>query len=463
MRSKVLKEKNYRLAFDRGSILLHQAIPEDHELLPSVLKWDSRVEAFRAMAVHYRHVVRHLLNAGASLEDKARVYPEISLTQSAPPTPYPHQMQALEAWAQGKRGVVELPTGSGKTQLALNAMEMVGRGTLIVVPTLDLVLQWSESLKKTFGLEPGVVGGGQYEVAAVTVTTYASAYRHGAHFGDRFGLVVFDECHHLAGEGFSHIGEVLIAPYRLGLSATVERPDMRHKVLNSLIGPMVFRQSIRALSGRYLAEYQTKVVEAELSQTEKEAYQTARETYLGFVRDSGLSLSTSQGFQRFMYTAVRTPEGQMALKGYFRQKQLAFAPEAKFQICENLLEKHRGEKILIFTNDNHTAYRISTRFLLPLITHQTGISERKAILTAFRGGKWPILVTSKVLNEGVDVPEASVAIILSGNASVREHVQRLGRILRRNGDKQAVLYEVLTRATAEENTSKRRRMHDAYR
>ncbi len=119
--------------------------------------------------------------------------------------------------------------------------------------------------------------------------------------------------------------------------------------------------------------------------------------------------------------------------------------------------------MLIFTNDNRTAYQVSTRFLLPLITHQTRVAERRAILANFAGGRWPALVTSKVLNEGVDVPAAGVAVILSGNASVREHVQRLGRILRRDGDKEAVLYEVLTRGTMEEGTSQRRRRHDAYR
>ena len=128
-----------------------------------------------------------------------------------------------------------------------------------------------------------------------------------------------------------------------------------------------------------------------------------------------------------------------------------------------LFNRHRGERVLIFTNDNRTAYEISTRFLLPLITHQTRIGERREILANFHSGRWPAVVTSKVLNEGVDVPAAGVAVILSGNASVREHVQRLGRILRRDGGKEAVLYEVLTRGTVEEHTSKRRRRHDAYR
>jgi superfamily II DNA or RNA helicase len=119
--------------------------------------------------------------------------------------------------------------------------------------------------------------------------------------------------------------------------------------------------------------------------------------------------------------------------------------------------------VLIFTNDNRTAYEVSRRFLLPIITHQTRTAERRAILENFRNGIWPYLVTSRVLNEGVDVPAANIAVILSGTASVREHVQRLGRILRKAPGKEAVLYEVLSRTTGETYVSQRRRQHDAYR
>src|SRR5205085_11770275 len=97
------------------------------------------------------------------------------------------------------------------------------------------------------------------------------------------------------------------------------------------------------------------------------------------------------------------------------------------------------------------------------ITHQTKARERKAILDGFQTGEYSIVVTSRVLNEGVDVPAANVGIVLSGSGTVREHVQRLGRLLRKHGEKQALLYEVVTRGTAEEITSDRRRQHHAYR
>ncbi len=118
---------------------------------------------------------------------------------------------------------------------------------------------------------------------------------------------------------------------------------------------------------------------------------------------------------------------------------------------------------MVFTQDNATAYAVSKRFLVPTITHQTKIKERSEILAGLSSHAYGAVVTSKVLNEGVDVPDANVAIVVSGSGSVREHVQRLGRVLRKKGDKRAILYELVTAGTAETNTSDRRREHVAYR
>ena len=141
---------------------------------------------------------------------------------------------------------------------------------------------------------------------------------------------------------------------------------------------------------------------------------------------------------------------------------LSLAAPAKIEVLDNLLEKHAGDRVLIFTHDNATVYQIARRFLVPAITHQTKAKERRHILDAFAAGDLTTVVTSRVLNEGVDIPAANIGVILSGSGTVREHVQRLGRLLRKLGDKQAHLYEVVTRGTAEELTSDRRRQHHAY-
>ncbi len=450
------------LTYDRGSLLLAGlALPATEA--PAYLVWDARVAAWRCLALHYRALVRWLTRRGVPLRDDARAYPELAVGTPCLPAAYPHQREALEAWSRGKRGVVELPTGSGKTQLALQAIAAVARGALILVPTLDLLTQWCGAVEAALGIPAGVIGGGSNDVQPVTVCTYASAFRRGEQFGDRFGLAIFDECHHLAAAGYARIGEVLLAPYRLGLSATVERPDHGHLVLEQLIGPLVYRRSITELSGEYLADYRVEVIEAELSPAEREAYDAAREAYRAFAREHGLTPTSAQGWQRFVFAASRTPEGRAALEAYRRQRQISYAPESKFATLARLLWRHRGERVLIFTNDNRTAYAVSRRFLLPIITHQTRLPERRAVLEHFRNDVWPFVVTSRVLNEGVDVPAANIAVILSGTSSVREHVQRLGRILRKAPGKEAVLYEVLSRTTGETYVSQRRRQHDAYR
>ena len=114
-------------------------------------------------------------------------------------------------------------------------------------------------------------------------------------------------------------------------------------------------------------------------------------------------------------------------------------------------------------DDTATVYRVADDYLLPAITHQTKAKERRHILDCFQSGEYPVVATSRVLNEGVDVPAANVGVVLSGTGTVREHVQRLGRLLRKHGKKQALLYEVVTRGTSEEYTSDRRRQHHAYR
>ena len=140
-------------------------------------------------------------------------------------------------------------------------------------------------------------------------------------------------------------------------------------------------------------------------------------------------------------------------------KEIALGTDAKLRILIDLISKHYPERILIFTNDNATVYRISQQFLIPAITYQTPVKERHDILTRFKAGEYKTLVASHVLNEGVDVPDARIAIILSGTGSTREYVQRLGRVLRKGTEKnkQAILYEVITEDTSEERTSQRRR------
>ena len=169
------------------------------------------------------------------------------------------------------------------------------------------------------------------------------------------------------------------------------------------------------------------------------------------------------GWSHFLRESARSREGRSAFRAWRRSRSLLQGAPAKLRLLAELLRKHRNGRVIVFTNDNATVYAISQLLLVPAITHQTDLKERRALLAAFSEGTLPVLVTSRVLNEGVDIPAADVAIVLSGTSTVREHVQRLGRILRRSEGKQATLYELVVEQTVEERTSERRRSHDAYR
>src|SRR5439155_9594735 len=170
------------------------------------------------------------------------------------------------------------------------AIQHLGRPSLVVTPTIDLLNQWYAEMTAAFGGPIGLLGGGSFELQPLTVTTYDSAYLHLERWGNRFGLIVFDECHHLPGPSFQYAAVGAIAPYRLGLTATPERADGLEALLPELIGPIVYRREIKQLSGEFLADYRTERRYVELSADERERYRRAREQYRRFVDERGISM-----------------------------------------------------------------------------------------------------------------------------------------------------------------------------
>lgn len=450
------------LHFDHGT-LVALGVPEGDEELGRHFVFDRRTGTHRAPAHRYRNVVQHLHRAKAEYLDRARGYEPLPLTLAEAITPFPYQQQALDAWvAAGRTGVIELPTGAGKTMLAVLAIVSTGRPTLVVVPTIELLLQWRQVLGRFLGRPIGQLGGQVSDRQEITVTTYDSAAAQTEHHGNRFGLLVCDECHHLPAPAYSFIAAGSIAPFRLGLTATFERTDGRESVAAQLLGPVRFRAEIDELEGDFLAPYQVKQLAVTLSEEEQARYDEARALYIDFLRGSRVSLSSPGGWQQFVVACHRSEQGRVAFAAYREQKRIAFTAQAKIDALWQILLRHRKDRILVFTEDNDTVYRLSRLFLLPVITHQTPPKERARLLADFAAGALPVLLTSKVLNEGVDVPDANVGVILSGNGSIREHVQRLGRILRKREGKTATLYELYTAVAAEHRISERRSQHRAY-
>ncbi len=452
------------LAFHNGTLTLsgNSTLPET---LQKRLVFDPRSGIFRARACDYAETVISLLQHGIEFHDTARQYKKLELRQHAQISPRPHQSEALAAWKQHNcRGVVSLPTGAGKTILAMLAISHIQRSTLILVPTIDLLTQWCGVIENFFHYTPGMLGGGSREIKDITVSTYDSALLNIEFIGGNFALLIADECHHLPSPENRLCAAMAIAPFRLGLSATPELPPDYAAVMADLMGKTVCDVSITDLAGKVLSPYLVRQIHVTLSGEEETEYRRHRAVYTAFLRRWGINFARPSGWADFLIMSSRMPGGREAFQSFLAQRRIARAGKAKMDALARILLAHPGENTIIFTADNDAAYEIGRKFSLPVLTHHTRAAERKEFLDRFRAGEYPVLVTSKVLNEGVDVPAAAVGIVVSGSGSVREHVQRLGRILRpAPGKPQAVLYELVSANTSEESISERRRAHNAYR
>jgi len=384
-------------------------------------------------------------------------WPKIDL-----PTLRPEQEQALTAWFDaGCRGTLVMPTGTGKTEVALAAMGKLAVATLVAAPVRDLMYQWHRRIFARLGYDAGVIGDGLFQPKPVAVTTYDSAYMHMAELGDRYGLLIFDEAHHLAGRCFREAAILSTAPRRLGLTATPERADGRQGDLEWLIGPIIFRLEVRAVRGRMLADYDVVRIPVALSAAEHKAYMQAGERIRAFLAQRRRE-NPHYAWQDVCREARTDPEARQAHRAYLWRKSIEDRAAEKLRILEDIFRLHSGERILVFAGSNAMAIAISRRFLVPALLNHSPKRERLAVLTEFAAGNLPVLVANQVLDEGIDVPEAKVAVILGGHSSTRQAKQRLGRILRRAGERRAIFYEVVCDDTGEVERSRQRRQSDAF-
>jgi superfamily II DNA or RNA helicase len=374
--------------------------------------------------------------------------------------PRAYQREALERWLGcGGRGVVVLPTGAGKTVVAYMALEQAPVRTLVVVPTIDLLRQWRRGLIERAGLPDelvGVVGGGERRPGPVTVITYDSAAMPRRRLDD-YGLLIVDEVHHLPAPTYRAIAAKVSAPFRLGLSATPERKDGGHFALDDLVGPEVYRRVPAELASTgHIADYREKRLFVDLTPEERYRYDALMAEYKWYLATRRSQLVGGGLFEALIRRSGFDPGARRALQAHHEARMISLNAEGKIAQVEALLAKHRDEHVIVFSEYNAMVEVLSRRLALPAITYRTHPDERRLILERFRSGQYTKVVTGRVLNEGVDVPDASVAIVVSGSSATREHIQRLGRVLRPK-PKGAVLYEVISRGTAEGRASRARR------
>lgn len=336
----------------------------------------------------------------------------------------------------GGHGVIVLPCGSGKTIVGIEVMSLIKQNTLILCPNVSAVHQWIKELIDKTSLTKDDIGeytGERKEVKAITIATYqilvyrrkknSKASKDFPHFdifkSNRWGLIIYDEVHLLPAPIFRVTAEIQ-SMRRLGLTATLVREDGNERYVFSLIGPKRYDVPWKDLERQgYIAK----------------AY--CYEIRVPFENDRRLEYISSK---------ART------------KMRIASENPVKTEVAKYLLSKHRGEQILIIGQYISQLKDISKELDAPLITGKTSNAKRDILYEKFRTGDINILVVSKVANFAIDLPDASVAIQISGTfGSRQEEAQRLGRILRPK-DKASYFYSVITKDTIEQDYAMNRQL-----
>ncbi len=366
-------------------------------------------------------------------------------------SPRDYQRLAVEAfWAAGGRdggtGVLVLPCGAGKTLIGLGVMERAQTRTLVLCTSIAAVHQWRDELLRRTTLSPDEVGeysGAEKSPRPVTIATYQvlthRARRRGKAVGDpsapaaesyphlelmareEWGLVIYDEVHLLPAPVFRMTAEIQ-SKRRLGLTATLVREDGREDDVFSLIGPKRYDAPWRELEAAgWIAPAVCEEVRLEMTAEERMAYAVAE-----------------------------TPE---------RYRVAATIP-GKLRLAAELCRRHREDRVLVIGQYLDQLRQLSLLLQAPLVTGETPAGERERLYAQFRLGELRLLVASKVANFAIDLPEANVAIQVSGTfGSRQEEAQRLGRILRPKADGgQARFYTLVTRETKDQEFAMHRQL-----
>ena len=341
-----------------------------------------------------------------------------------------YQAKAVEAFQKGGSGVVVLPCGAGKTIVGAASMVAVGAKTLILVTNAVSARQWRDELLRRTSLtedEIGEYSGQVKEVKPVTIATYQilTSKRKGeyAHLSlldaEDWGVIVYDEVHLLPAPVFKLTAD-LQARRRLGLTATLVREDGREGDVFSLIGPK-----------RYDAAW--KDIEAQ-----------------GFIAPAAcFEVRVDLGEAERMEYAIAEDQDRY---------RIASSTPVKERVARRIIANHPGESILVIGQYIDQLESMAEALGAPLITGQTPVDEREELFGAFRTGAEKILVVSKVANFSVDLPDASVAIQISGSfGSRQEEAQRLGRLLRpKSNGATASFYTLITRDTVDQDFAQNR-------
>ncbi len=370
-------------------------------------------------------IKRTLYEAGYPVQDQRELDRGADLDISLDIDLRDYQRDWLDRFLDSGAGVLVGPPGSGKTIAAIGAMAEVGGESLILAPSRELAGQWREQLLTHTNLRPEQVGeyhGGEKEIRPVTIGTYQTAGmdRHRMLFDERrWGLIVYDEVHHIPSRIFRRSAD-LQSKFRLGLSATPIREDDKESEIFTLIGPPIGTDWAKLFEAGFVAEPEVEL------------------RYVPWKSDiDSTEYASVEGYER---------------------RQVAGTNPAKLDAVRSLLDEHSEAKALVFVEWLEQGEQYAAELDIPFISGETRYAERERLFDEFRRGEQNRLIVSRVGDEGIDLPNAEVAIIASGlGGSRRQGSQRAGRTMRPAGNSQ--VYVLATRGTREEDFARRQLRH----
>ncbi|MEM2472863.1 MAG: DEAD/DEAH box helicase [Sulfolobales archaeon] len=422
-----------------------------------LLLW-SRHGVFIASSRREGEVIKRMIMAGVVFTNAPSLHSTVKRVFRGSLRDY--QEEALSTWiSRGYRGIISLPTGSGKTVVGVAAIASIELPALVVASTVEQVRQWSEHLSRLASISPVVVHSKvkrqpsleEILSADVVVTTYATCAKRIEIPATRRALVI-DEVHHLPAPYFRRIVQASPASIVLGLSATPHREDGKHEELFPMIGGVIYHRSAEELASKgYLAMYRVYSVPVKLHPSERREYEEAVKMYE--------ELKGDRSFEELVEDAKWDETAREALRMKSIARQIALMSESKISAIKRIVSRHLmlGDKVIVFTEYVDQAKRLAEELGALLITGDTPARKRAEVFNRFREMQSGVLVITRVGDEGIDIPDANVGIIASGTGSRRQYIQRIGRLLRPKPGKTAVIYEVFTADTTEKFEVRRRR------
>jgi len=357
----------------------------------------------------------------------------------------PYQREALQKWIEaGYKGSIQMPTGAGKTWIGLAGIGKLKLPTVVFVPTINLAIQWKEKIAEVLKIpedQVGILGGGYHELGKpILVCVYDSGVNYRDEIARQYTLYIYDEGHHVGAKTFKEIAWSCLTPYRMVLSATIERDDANEEMIYKMTGDKVYEITFYELvKAGYLAPVRVEFIEVEFPEDERKKYEKLDEE-LTKVREEIRKLYTR-------YSLEAMEEGYTSIGDYLRKtknpeytelNRRATSLRSRMRVLEQANEKQ--------ANKIYSKLRAKYGEKVGLVIGKTSTEERDRLFKLFKEGKIQCIVTTTVLDEGIDAPVSDVAIVVSSRAirHPRQFVQRIGRVVRPLPGKVAKIYILRT-------------------